>query len=309
MNLGGRFFVGNVYICSLDTNTRCQTITSLSLLEMELHNIVFSPTETSLKIARSVVDGICGTIVADCVLCNVTFDRQVGPVSLQRSDLAVIAAPVYGGKMAPMAKERMKHIVADSTPCVLIAVYGNRAFENALSDMAEFVSALGFVPVAAGAFVGEHSYSRPDTPIAAGRPDRADLDEAFGFGKAVGEAVNSGGLRPVDVAALHDEPSPEESLANFRAFVKVYSEGQKVNPVRLVPLVDPKLCSGCGKCVSVCPADAVSDDCSSSDPAKCIKCCACVKGCPSGARSLSSPFAPVLSANFGRRKSPQWTVG
>ena len=113
----------------------------------------------------------------------------------------------------------------------------------------------------------------------------------------------------MDVAVLHDEPLPEESLANFRAFVKVYSEGQKVNPVRLVPLIDPMLCSGCGKCVSVCPADAVSDDCRSSDPAKCIKCCACVKGCPSGARSLSSPFAPVLSANFSRRKSPQWTVG
>ncbi|MBJ2189716.1 MAG: 4Fe-4S binding protein [Muribaculaceae bacterium] len=37
---------------------------------------------------------------------------------------------------------------------------------------------------------------------------------------------------------------------------------------------------------------------------KCIKCCACVKSCPEGARSLSSPFAPVLSANFSLRKSP-----
>ena len=307
MDPGGRFFIGNVYICSLDP-IGCRYHIIL-LIEMELHNIVFSPTETSLKIARSVADGISGTAAAGSILHNLTLGLQPGSISLRRSDLAVIAAPVYGGRMAPMAKERMKHIVADSTPCVLIAVYGNRAFENALSDMAEFVSGLGFVPVAAGAFVGEHSYSRPDTPIAVGRPDRADLDEAFGFGKAVGETLKCESLRPVDVAVLHDEPLPEESLANFRAFVKVYSEGQKVNPVRLVPLIDPMLCSGCGKCFSVCPADAVSDDCRSSDPAKCIKCCACVKGCPSGARSLSSPFAPVLSANFSRRKSPQWTVG
>ena len=147
----------------------------------------FSPTETSLKIARSVADGISERLRQAVFSTILLLGFQPGSISLRRSDLTVIAAPVYGGRMAPMAKERMKHIVADSTPCVLIAVYGNRAFENALPDMAEFVSGLGFVPVAAGAFVGEHSYSRPDTPIAVGRPDRADLDEAFGFGKAVGE--------------------------------------------------------------------------------------------------------------------------
>ena len=113
MNPGGRFFIGNVYICSLDP-IGCRYHIIL-LIEMELHNIVFSPTETSLKIARSVADGISGTAAAGSILHNLTLGLQPGSISLRRSDLAVIAAPVYGGRMAPMAKERMKHIVADST--------------------------------------------------------------------------------------------------------------------------------------------------------------------------------------------------
>ena len=42
---------------------------------------------------------------------------------------------------------------------------------------------LGFTPLSAGAFIGEHSYSRPNMPVAAGRPDADDLQKAEQFGR------------------------------------------------------------------------------------------------------------------------------
>ena len=87
-----------------------------------------------------------------------------------------------------------------------------------------------------------------------------------------------------------------------------YQRAQKENPVKLLPEVDTELCNVCGTCVDVCPTGAIADDCLSLDASKCIKCCACVKSCPAEARSLRSPFAPVLSANFSERKEPVWMV-
>ena len=75
-----------------------------------------------------------------------------------------------------------------------------------------------------------------------------------------------------------------------------------------LPEVDPTVCDDCGGCYAVCPTGAITPGSHEADPALCIKCCACVKSCPQGARSFRSPFAPVLSANFARRKSPRWII-
>lgn len=91
---------------------------------------------------------------------------------------AVFAVPVYGGRVAPAALERLQEIRGEGTPAVVLAVYGNRAFGTAVAQLAAFVAERGFVPVAAGAFVGEHSYSTParrspkDVPIRRTSPKR-----------------------------------------------------------------------------------------------------------------------------------------
>lgn len=274
---------------------------------MNLYCIVFSPTRTSAKIAEAVAFGINSISNPDIHIIDVTHEICSG-IKFTKNDLVIISAPVYGGGMPPIAKKRMDSVLADRTPCVLISVYGNRAFEHSLSDMAEFATDKGFIPVAAGAFVGEHSYSTPDTPIAAGRPDACDLAEAEAFGQAIAGKLKAGDISAIDITALKDIPSPDSSLANFRTFVMDYQRQQKESPKKILPVVDAELCSRCGICVESCPTQAIGEDCISVDAARCIKCCACVKICPENARTLESPFAPVLSANFNIRKSPVWTV-
>ncbi len=270
---------------------------------MTLRTVTFSPTGTTAKIVSAIVSGIMDTIKCESIICDTTC-RPAETFVAGPDDITVIAAPVYGGKMAPIAKTRLTAIKGLDSPCVLVAVYGNRAFENALNDMADFATSLGFMPVAAGAFIGEHSYSSPATPIAVGRPDADDIETAREFGRNIGRHLFAGTLARIDTTLLHDRPSPEESLLNFRNFVAGYQKQQAVTPRKFLPEVNTALCSQCGQCIDICPVGAIGDDCLSVDGSKCIKCCACVKRCPANARSLHSPFAPILSQNFDTPKAP-----
>lgn len=267
--------------------------------------IYFSPTGTSAGIAAAIARGL-----GDCMeveMIDVT-KTAVGRRRFDSTELLIAATPVYGGHTPAIVRERMAAIAGDSTPAVAVAVYGNRAFEKAVTDMADFLSERGFIPVGGAAFVGEHSYSTASTPIAAGRPDARDLADAEAFGRAIAAALASGTCSRADLSALADEPAAPESVENFLAFVRGYQKSQAENPVRLIPDHDPKLCEGCGVCVEACPTGAISPDGFLTDAARCIKCCACVKSCPDGARTLNSPFAPVLSANFSARRSPVWII-
>ena len=226
-------------------------------------------------------------------------------VTLPADAAAVFAVPVYGGRVAPAALERLREIRGEGTPAVVLAVYGNRAFGTAVAQLAAFVAERGFVPVAAGAFVGEHSYSTPGTPIAEGRPDAQDLAEATAFGARIGQKLAHGETRPIDAAKLREPHTPLLSKLRFIRFVLGYRRRQKRNPVALLPAGDATRCTQCGRCVALCPTQAIArGDELHTDPARCIRCCACVKGCAFGARTFETPFAAVLSRNFARRKPP-----
>lgn len=266
---------------------------------MKIYYVYFSPTGTSASIAGSVAAGIADVMGGDVVAVDVTHEAK--DLNAGKDDIVVLAAPVYGGHMPPLAVERMIRISGDGTPCVLLSVYGNRAFEQSLCDMASFAVNKGFMVIAGAAFVGEHSYSTAETPIAVGRPDREDLGSAKNFGKMVAEKISSGTADSVDVSVLHDLPVSEESLVGFREFVIGYQQRQKESPKKILPEVDFSKCTTCGRCVSACPVSAISSDCITVDRSLCIKCCACVKVCPENARKLKSPFAPMLSKYFNIR--------
>lgn len=274
---------------------------------MSIYSFSFSPTGTSAKILQGIAEGM--SEVADAEICHsdLTF-RFAENIALSSGDIVIAAAPVYGGKISPMIKQRLKGIRGNSAKCIVVAVYGNRAFENAVAGFASFMTDCGFIVCGAAAFVGEHSYSTPATPIAPGRPDRQDIAEARTFGKKIAEKIRMGGLRQVSASSLADEPSPAESMTNFRNFVIGYQKRQAENPVVYLPQVDTSLCDDCGACYAACPTDAITPGTHQADPGKCIKCCACVKTCPQGARSLHTPFAQPLSENFAARKSPAWLL-
>ncbi len=261
--------------------------------------VLFSPTGTSRKVAQAVADDCrCVAHLVDATYSvpeHLTFDSNA---------LVFMSVPVYGGKVAPLALQRLEAMKGNNTPIVLIVVYGNRAYEGAMVQLDAFVRQRGFVPIAAGAFVGEHSYSTPAMPIAKGRPDATDLSEARTWGLAIREKISYiASPVAVDVARLKAPSGSLFSKLRFMAFV-LQQRNKKKPVVKPVPIVDNDKCRSCGKCARLCPNGAISADGKTTNPDLCIKCCACVKSCPLRARTFVTPYAPVLSQCFKSPKSP-----
>ena len=265
------------------------------------HLITFSPTHTSKQVGEGIVRGVaCG----EAETTNLTSADAQLP-ALSPSVLTVITVPVYGGRVAPLAMLRLKGVKGNGSPAVLVAVYGNRAYEKALIELDAWATEAGFKVIAAATFVGEHSYSTEATPIAVGRPDADDLKFAEAFGeqvaKKVADAEDMEHLYGIDVTRI---PRPKQPIWPMLKFVRQVLKWKKSGvPMPRAPKGDEELCKHCGLCVKLCPNGAIvkGDECNTV-PDRCIKCCACVKGCPQKARTYDTPFAPLLSANFQKPK-------
>lgn len=274
----------------------------------EAHLIYFSPTHTSKQVAEAIVHG---TDIKKVVTTNITLN-PAEEIVLPASVLAVIVVPVYGGSVAPLAMERLQSIRGTDTPVVLVVVYGNRAYEKALTELDAYALPHGFKVIAGATFIGEHSYSSEKYPIAVGRPDENDLSIAVHFGKTVQEKIlaasTSGTLYPVDVRSIKRPSQPFLPLLRFlRKVIKLRKS--KVPLPRAPWLEDESLCTHCGVCVVHCPVGAIiKGDETHTNVDKCIKCCACVKSCKQNARTYDTPFAVLLSQCFTRQKEPRTIV-
>lgn len=264
--------------------------------------ITFSPTHTSKRVGGAIVRGI-GCENVQCFDLTLPLDNDGGRVPSDA--LAVITVPVYGGHVPPLAVERMKTLTVQDTPAVIAVVYGNRAYDKALVELDALVSGLGFKVIAGATFVGEHSYSSEAYPIAAGRPDADDRMFAEQFGgkvqAKVAAAADKEHLYGVDVARIQRPRQPLIPLFRFiYKFIKLRKSGVALPRT---PQVQADLCTHCGYCTTHCPNAAIvkGDECHTIAE-RCIRCCACVKGCPQKARTYDTPFAPILSQCFTRRK-------
>lgn len=254
--------------------------------------IYFSPTKTTKKIVASVTEGIHIDTVEPL---DLTLPEARSQESEEIHDeLAIIGTPVYSGRVPVDAVQRLQRLKATNTPAVVIVVYGNREFEDALLELRNLAVGAGFTPFAGGAFIGEHSYSNKITPIANGRPDTKDLKKAREFGEIIRNKLR-------DIYALNKVP-PLHVPGNFP-----YRE--RVIRSRTSPITQKKLCKKCKECATVCPKGAITlEDTIITDQNVCILCCACIKICPTGARFMEDPrikqVAERLSRDCCKRKEP-----
>jgi ferredoxin len=249
--------------------------------------IYFSPTQTTRKILEGIAQGLQVTNAQNFDLTQ----PDAIPQKYQKTnqDLAIIGAPVYAGRLPPVMVSRFKQIQGHGEPAVIVVAYGNREYEDALIELRDIALEAGFRPIAAGAFIGEHSYS-----TAAGRPDADDMAKARDFGKAIRAKLmtatgESGECLHVPGNSPYKEVQPLPGIA---------------------PSTNEARCTKCGACVSVCPTVAIdTENPGCADKERCIRCCACIKVCPVKAKSLDDPrikqIAEWLHANVRARKEPE----
>ena len=84
------------------------------------HLIFFSPTQTSAKIARAIGEGIG---MGRRMETDLTLDEQTSPIEMN-GELCVIAVPVYGGRVAATALQRLQRLKGNGSPAILVVVYG-----------------------------------------------------------------------------------------------------------------------------------------------------------------------------------------
>ncbi len=250
------------------------------------HLICFSPTRSSHLIGEKIMYGI-GSERTDKT--DLTYEGLRKPLRI-RNEIVVIAVPVYGGRVAATALERMELVRGEQTPAVLVVVYGNRDYDDALLELKDWSVSHGFCPIAAGAFIGEHSYSREHFPIAAHRPDGQDLTEAVDFGRKIRHLVETGAEGWGELVVKGNYP-------------------YKVNGPKTpqTPQTDQAVCTLCGFCSEICPVQAISvqEERIVSSAEACIKCCACVKQCPVHARIFNTPYTEMLFQKFSARRAPE----
>ena len=259
----------------------------------EVRLVYFSPTGTTRTVLEGIARGIPGAVAVHVDLTQP--NATAGGLPERQGGLAIIGAPVYGGRLPLDAVSRLRQLTGHHTPAVVVVVYGNRAYEDALLELHRLAAELGFVPVAAGAFIGEHSYSTPGLPIAPGRPDADDLRQAEQFGRMIDSKVRG-------------MPSAGRMVGVPGHFP--YRERRGSALTDIAPETDETLCGTCGDCASACPSGAVTlAESVVTDRGACIRCCACVKACPTGARTMGDPrileIAGWLNLNCRERKEPE----
>ena len=242
--------------------------------------MIFSPTGGTRRAALCLAEHLATQV------CEVDLFMP-GEHRLNGEDVVIVAVPVFGGRIPASAAARLKKCVGNGARAVTLAVYGNRAYDDALLELNDYVEAQGFRVVASAALIAEHSMSRT---VAAGRPDVKDCEEMQGYAKAILHKLKSG-----------------EQLSTTVPGNRPYRDWK---PMPAVPLVSDA-CVSCGLCAEKCPVQAIPKDApQTTDPAKCILCMRCVSLCPEQARRLPDQVQGMLDQKLAPlqqvRRENEW---
>ncbi|MBI5205560.1 MAG: 4Fe-4S binding protein [Nitrospirae bacterium] len=258
--------------------------------------VYFSPTGTTKKIIEIIAKGINHSAVETVDITQPEGRKQ--QLRTSENELLIIGVPVYFGRAQTKAIEWLNTMKAHNTPTVCIVVYGNRAYDDALLELKDTTIKNGGIPVACAAFIGEHSFSDSETPIAAGRPDAEDLSRAQLFGEKIREKILSiPSINHIADITVH---------GNY-PYIDMVESKKRLSSVGFIA-VDNN-CSHCGDCAQNCPVSAIDPESSVLiDTKKCILCRACIKKCPANARKINNDMikniALRLSQTCQERKEP-----
>ena len=225
----------------------------------------FSPTGNSKKVANCIAETI-GKEIENIDITVMAYDAE-----FTGEDFVILSAPVYAGRIPNVARERFSRFKGNNTPCIIVATYGNREFDDALLEMADMFTEQGFIIKGAAGVIGRHTYGE----IQVDRPNKVDLEECCEFALKVAES---------------DKKWPEFHIPGNRPYRDGVSKGSHHPTCN-------ESCIKCGLCVRACPVQAIDKDCETVNDV-CISCFRCIRNCPVGGKEIITENYKKIAADF-----------
>lgn len=231
---------------------------------LKLNLVYFSATGTTERIVKSLASGLSEELKE----YNITMpENRMVSLSFSENNIVIVGVPVYAGRVPEFLANYFNRIRGSNTYAIFIVVYGNREYDDALLELKNIFEENGFIGIAGGAFIGEHSYT---SKVATNRPDASDLNIAFKFGMDINEKLKNYDLLLHRLTVKGNYP---------------YRKGMTYEPI----MIDTDVkCIDCGACSKFCPMGAI-DRSNHRDIvlSKCIRCCRCIKRCPVNAKNIN----------------------
>ncbi|MBR8748506.1 hypothetical protein IX317_000165 [Fusobacterium sp. DD29] len=235
--------------------------------------VYFSATGTTKKVVEELAKSLGKKFNIEEKIYDFTVpEKRKDILKFEKGDLVVFGMPTIAGRVPNLMLEYLKSIEGNGALAVPVSLYGNRNYDDALIELRDILADDGFMPVAAGAFVGEHSFSKI---LGAGRPDAKDIEVVHEFADKIYDKIIANNISLVEVKGT---PKP------YRWYYQPRDrKGEKIDIRKVKPLTNDK-CVKCGLCARICPMGSISLEDPSQVTGICIKCCACVKRCPQEAK-------------------------
>ncbi len=265
---------------------------------MEINAMYFSATGTTERIIKklsyelSMQSGKTHINFIDFTLPGVRKE----PISFNAEDIVIIGVPVYAGRVPNVLLSYLNAIKSEGSLAVAVVVYGNRNYDDALIELIKILKLNNFKVIAAGAFIGEHSFS---DVLAKDRPDEDDLVIVSNFSKQIYEKLSAQNKKEANVPG---------SIPCRPYYKPKDKHGNPIDIRKVTPKTNDN-CTDCKLCVSVCPMGSIDYNNVSKFNGICIKCGACIKKCPVNAKYYDDEnylrHKYELEIEFAYRKEPE----
>ncbi len=264
-----------------------------------IYGVYFSPTGTTKKIVTTITQTLSEKLQLSPKYKSFTLPGERSTaLTFDKEDVVVFGMPVYAGRVPSLLLKFLATVEGCGALAIPVVLYGNRNYDDALVELRDILEKAGMHTVAAGAFIGEHSFSRT---LGANRPDAEDLAKAISFAMDAAQKIAD---------ETYTTPVAVKGEVPYRPYyVPKMADGSKKNIITVYPKVNSDKCIKCGLCVKLCPLGTILPEDVSTYSGKCIKCCACVKGCPQEARYFDDEVylyhKKNLEESFVRRAEPE----
>ncbi|MHA1746413.1 MAG: EFR1 family ferrodoxin [Promethearchaeota archaeon] len=261
--------------------------------DQSLQVVFFSPTKNTQKILAQIAGGMNLPLTAQPYI-DITSEHDKNVSEKIVGDIILFGVPVYISKIPSMVRPVIAALEGNGRWIIPVAISGHVTHGECLENMIWLFRHQGFRILAAGKFIGRHSFTTPEFSLGETRPNSEDIHSAREFGKKIADKLRNLPTEIVLQGISPSEESKEEEIPECKAQSLVDS-----------PVHDAEKCVRCRVCYAHCPVNAIDFDSFANeqnpfvvDEDLCFRCFGCVYVCPFDALSIQHVMTPERRQEF-----------